>query len=202
MPGSHLHDAPRRTATADDGELDALRAEVKSAYLGLGTFVEHGILDNKIQGVHNMTTYLSGPDPSPVGSSLLGTALSTGAEVAAAALAAATDGATQALVAALTVGSRIVASTFHRGGNRHSVLDPVQFTNKYYIALSNTWPDSVHHLLKHMTTISEARRIRDHVYKMRGQPAKIIAHQQNEILDAWVSAIRAQTQSGNSQVLG
>jgi hypothetical protein len=201
VPGSHLHDAPRRAATADDRELDALRAEVKSAYLGLGTFVERGILDNKIQGVHNMTTYLSGPDPSPVGASLLGTALSTGAEVAAAALAAATDGATQALVAALTVGSRIVASTFHRGGNRHSVLDPVQFTNKYYIALSNTWPDSVHHLLKHMTTISEARRIRDHVYKMRGQPAKIIAHQQNEILDAWVSAIRAQTQSGSSQVL-
>lgn len=200
-PGNHLHDAARVAASADDRELEDLRSEVKSAYLGLGTFAERGILDHKIQGVHNMTTYLSGPDPSPVGAAFLGSALSTGAEVAAAALAA-TDGATAALVIALTVGSRVVASTFHRGGTRHSVLDAVQFTNKYYIALSNTWPDSVHHLLQHMTTISEARRIRDHVYKLRDQPAKIIAHQQNEILDAWVNARRAQAQSGNPQSLG
>lgn len=220
-PGSHPHDAldsaaarralvgvspersaARRTATADERELEDLRSEVKNAYLGLGTFAERGILDDKIRGVHNMTTYLSGSDPSPVGSSFLGSALSTGAEAAAAALAAATDGMTEALVAALTVGSRIVASTFHRGSNRHSVLDPVQFTNKYYIALSNTWPDSVHHLLKPMTTISEARRIRDHVYRMRDQPTKIVAHQQNEILDAWMSALRAQAQSDSSQSLG
>jgi len=91
-------------------------------------------------------------------------------------------------------------STFHRGGTRHSVLDPIQFTSKYYIALSNTWPDSVHHLLKHMTTIPEARRLRDHVYKLCDQPGKIIAHQLNEILDAWVNARRAQAQGGNPSV--
>jgi hypothetical protein len=201
-PVNHLHDAARAAASADDRELEDLRSEAKGAYLGLGTFAEHGILDHKIQGVHSMTTYLSEPDPSPVGAAFLGSALSTGAEVAAAALAAATDGATAALVVALTVGSRVVASTFHRGGTRHSVLDPVQFTNKYYIALSNTWPDSVHHLLKHMSTISEARRIRDHVYRMRDQAAKIVAHQQNEILDAWVNARRAQAQSSSSQDAG
>ena len=200
-PASHLRDAARAVASADDRELDDLRAEVKSAYLGLGTFADRGILDHKIHGVHTMTAYLSAPDPSPVGSAFLGSALSTGAEVAAAALAAASDGATAPLVVALTVGSRVVASTFHRG-TRHSVLDPIQFTSKYYIALSNTWPDSVHHLLKHMTTISEARRIRDHVYKLCDQPATIVAHQQNEILDAWVNARRAQAQSGNSQGLG
>lgn len=191
-----MHGA-RRPATEDDRELDDLRSDVKSAYLGLGSFAERGILDHKIQGVHSMTAYLSRSDPSCVGSAFLGTALSTGAEVAAVALAAETDGAAEALVAALTVGSRIVASTFHRGGNCHSVLDPVQFTNKYYIALSNTWPDSIHHLLKHMTTLAEARRIRDHVYRMRDQPAKIIAHQQSEILDAWMNARRAQAQSSS-----
>jgi hypothetical protein len=199
-PGSYLHDVARTAASADDRELDDLRSEVKSAYLGIGTFAEHGILDHKIQGVHNMTACLSAPDPSPIGSAFLGSALSTGAEVAAAALAAASDDATAALVVALTVGSRVVASTFHRGGTRHSVLDPAQFTSKYYIALSNTWPDSVHHLLKHMTTISEARRLRDHVHKLCDQPAKIIAHQQNEIMDAWVNARRAQAQSGNPSV--
>jgi hypothetical protein len=201
-PVSHLHDAARVAVGADDRELDDLRSEAKSAYLGLGTFAERGILDHKILGVQNMTACLSEPDPSPVGSVLLGSALSTGAEVAAAALAAASDGAPAPLVVALTVGSRVVASTFHRGGTRHSVLDPIQFTSKYYIALSNTWPDSVHHLLQHMTTISEARRIRDHVYKLCDQPARIVAHQQNEILDAWVNARRAQAQSGNSQGLG
>ncbi len=194
--------AARRGATAEDRELDDLRSEVKSAYLGLGKFTKRGILDNKIQGVHNMTTYLSGPDTSPVGSSFLGSALSIGADIAAAALAAATDGASEALVVALTEGSKIVASTFHRGGNRHSVLDPIKFTNKYYIALTNNWPDSVHHLLKHMTTLPDARRIRDHVYEMRDQPEKIIVNQQNEILDAWVNALKAQTQGGNTQGMG
>lgn len=196
------HGAARRGATAEDKELDDLRAEVRSAYLGLGKFTKRGILDNKIQGVHNMTTYLSGPDTSPVGSSFLGSALSTGADVAAAALAAATDGATDALVVALTEGSKIVASTFHRGGNRHSTLDPVKFTNKYYIALTNNWPDSVHHLLKRMTTLADARRIRDHVYELRDQPEKIIVNQQNEILDAWVNALKAQARGGNTQGMG
>lgn len=189
-------DVARRGATAEDRELDDLRADVKSAYLGLGAFARCGILDNKIQGVHNMTTYLAGPDTSPVGSSFLGSALSVGADSAASALAAATDGATEALVGALAAGTRLVASAFHSDGSRHSILDPVKFTNKYYIALSNRWPDSVHHLLNHMTTLSEARRIRDHVYKMRDQPAKIIASQQNEILDAWVNARKAQLQGG------
>lgn len=189
-------DAARRRATAEDRELDDLRSDVKSAYLGLGAFTTCGILDNKIQGVHKMATYLSGPDTSPVGSSLLGSALSFGAEVAASALAAATDGATDAIVGALAAGARLVASAFHSDGSRHSVLDPVKFTNKYYIALSNRWPDSVHHLLNHMTTLSEARRIRDHVYKMRDQPAKIIVNQQNEILDAWLNALKAQAQGG------
>lgn len=182
-------------------ELDDLRSDVKSAYLGLGAFTKHGILDNKIQGVHNMTTYLSGPETSPVGSSLLGSALALGAEVAASALAAATDGATDALVAALAAGTRLVASAFHGDGSRHSTLDPVKFTNKYYIALSNRWPDSVHHLLHHMTSLSDARRIRDHVYKMRDQPAKIIVNQQNEILDAWANALKAQSQGGNLHVM-
>ena len=189
-------DAARRGATAEDRELDDLRSDVKNAYLGLGAFTERGILDNKIQGVHNMTRYLSRPDTSPVGSSLLGSALSFGAEIAASALAADTDGATEALVGALAAGTRLVASAFHSDGSRHSILDPVKFTNKYYIALSNRWPDSVHHLLNHMTTLPEARRIRDHVYKMRDQPAKIIVNQQNEILDAWVNALKAQIQGG------
>lgn len=192
------HGAARRGATAEDRELDGLRSEVKSAYLGLGEFTKRGILDNKIQGVHNMTTYLSERDTSPVESASLGGALWVGADVAAAALAAATGGATEALVVALVEGSKIVASAFHRDGNRHSVLDPVKFTNKYYIALTNNWPDSVHHLLKHMTTLADARRIRDHVYKMSDQPAKIIVSQQNEILDAWMNAPKARPQGGSS----
>lgn len=189
-------EAARRGATAEDRELDDLRSNVKNAYLGLGAFTRCGILDHKIQGVHNMTTYLSGSDTSPVGSLFLASALSIGAEVAASALAAATDGATGALVGALAAGTRLVASAFHGDGSRHSILDPVKFTNKYYIALSNRWPDSVHHLLNHMTTLSEARRIRDHVDKMCDQPAKIIVNQQYEILDAWVNAHKAQTQGG------
>ncbi|HEX8107783.1 MAG TPA: hypothetical protein VF516_08630 [Kofleriaceae bacterium] len=192
------HGAARRRGTAEDRELDDLRSEVKSAYLGLGEFIRRGILDNKIQGVHNMTTYLSERNTSPVESASLGSALWIGADVAAAALAAATGGATEALVVALTEGSKVVASTFHRDGNRHSVLDPIKFTNKYYIALTNNWPDSVHHLLKHMTTLADARRIRDQVYKIRDQPAKIIANQQNEILEAWVNAPKARPQGGNT----
>lgn len=188
--------AVRRGTTTEDRELDDLRSDVKSAYLGLGPFIKRGILDNKIQGVHNMTTYLSRSDTSPVGSSFLGSALSSGAEVAASALAAATDGGAEALVGALAAGTRLVASAFHSDGSRHSILDPVKFSNKYYIALSNRWPDSVHHLLGHMTTLSEARRIRDHVYRMRDQSAQIIVNQQNEILDAWVNALKAQTQGG------
>jgi hypothetical protein len=188
------HGAARRGGTAEDRELDDLRSDVKSAYLGLGKFIKSGILDSKIQGVHNMMAYLSGPDTSPVGSSFLGGALSIGAEVAASALAAATEGDAEALVVALTAGSRLVASAFHSEGNRYSILDPVKFTNKYYIALTNRWPDSVHHLLGHMTTLSGARRVRDHVYRMCDQPAKIIVSQQNEILDAWVNALKARTQ--------
>lgn len=190
-------DAARRGATAEDRELDDLRSDVRSAYLGLGAFTRCGILDNKIQGVHNMTTYLSRADTSPLGSSLLASALSCGAEVAASALAAATDGATEALVTALAAGTRLVASAFHSAGNQHAILDPIKFTSKYYIALSNRWPDSVYHLLGHMTSLSEARWIRDHVYKMRDQPAKIIVNQQNEILDAWMIALKAQTQGGH-----
>ena len=195
------HDAARRGTTAEDRELDDLRADAKNAYLGLGTFTERGILDSKIQGVHNMTTYLSGPDTSPVGSSFLGGALSIGAEVAASALAAAT-GDTQALVGALAAGSRLVASAFHGEGNRDLILDPVKFTSKYYIALTNRWPDSVHHLLNHMTTLSGARQIRDCVYRMCDQPAKIIVNQQNELLDAWVNALKAQTQGGDVHGMG
>jgi hypothetical protein len=196
------HDAARRGATGEDRELDDLRSDVKSAYLGLGGFAERGILDNKIQGVYNMTAYLSGPDTSPVGSSFLGSALSIGAEVAASALAAATEGAPEALVVALAAGTRLVASTFHSDSIRRSLLDPVRFTSKYYIALTNRWPDSVHSLLHHMTALPEARRIRDHVCRMCDQPAKIIANQQNEILDAWVNALKAQTQGGNIDGMG
>src|SRR5579872_742240 len=195
-------DAARRGGTAEDRELDELRSDVKSAYLGLGKFVERGILDSKIRGVHNMTAYLSGPDTSPVGSSFLGGALSIGAEVAASALATATDGDSEALVAALAAGSKLVASAFHSEGIRYSTLDPVKFTNKYYIALTNRWPDSVHQLLNHMTTLSAARRIRDHVYRMCDQPAKIIVTQQSEILDAWVNALKAQTQGGDIHGMG
>jgi hypothetical protein len=196
------HDVARRGATAESRELDDLRSDVKSAYLGLGKFTQHGILDSKIQGVHNMTAYLSGPDTSPVGSSFLCGALSIGAEVAASALAAATDGDIKALGVALAAGSRLAASAFHGEGNRYSILDPIKFTNKYYIALTNRWPDSVHHLLGHMTTLCEARRIRDHVYRMCDQPAKIIVNQQNEILDAWVNALKAQTQGGDIDGMG
>ncbi len=187
-----------RKRTADDRELDDLKSEVKSAYLGLGNFTRCGILDSKIQAVHNMSRYLSGRETPPVRSAFLGSALSIRAGAAAAALAAATDGATEALVVALTEGSKIVASTFHRDGISHSDLDPIKFTNKYYIALTNNWPDSVHHLLKHMTSLAEARRIRDHVYKMRDQPAKIIANQENQILDAWMNALEAQPTDGNT----
>lgn len=194
--------AGRRGATAEDRELDDLRADVKNAYLGLGAFNKRGILDSKIQGVHNMTAYLSGPDTSPVGSSFLGSALSIGADVAASALAAATEGASEALVVALAAGARFVASTFHGEGNRPAILDPVRFASKYYIALTNRWPDSVHHLLNHMTSLPEARRIRDHVYRMQDQPAKIIVNQQNEIVDAWVNALKAQTQGGNIDGMG
>jgi hypothetical protein len=165
------HGAARRGATAEDRELDDLRSDVKNAYLGLGKFIQRGILDSKIQGVHNMMAYLSGPDTSPVGSTFLGGALSIGAGVAASALAAATDGA-GALVAALAAGSRLAASAFHREGHRDSILDPVKFTNKYYIALTNRWPDSVHHLLNRMTTLSGARQIRDDVERMCDQPAR------------------------------
>jgi hypothetical protein len=196
------HGAARRVGTADDRELDDLRSDVKNAYLGLGGFIKSGILDSKIQGVHNMMAYLSGPDTSPVGSPFLGGALSIGAEVAASALAAATDGDAEALVVALAAGSRLVASAFHGEGNRYSILDPIKFTNKYYIALTNRWPDSVHHLLSHMTTLPEARRVRDHVYRMCDQPAKIIVSQQNEILDAWVNALKARTLGGDLHGMG
>jgi hypothetical protein len=195
-------DGARRGGTAEDRELDDLRSDVRSVYLGLEKFTKRGILDHKILGVHNMLAYLSGPDTSPVGSSFLGSALSIGAEVAASALAAATDGATELLVGALAAGTRLVASTFYSEGNRHSVLDPVKFINKYYIALTNRWPGSVHHLLNHMTTLSEARRVRDHAYRMCDQPAKIIVNQQNEILDVWVNALKAQTQGGNIDGMG
>jgi hypothetical protein len=186
--------------TAEDRELDALRSEVKSAYLGLGMFSERGILDHKIQGVHAMSAHLSGSETAPVESSLLSSALSIGAIAAASALAAATDGAIEALVVALAAGTRIVASVFRCDDNRHPILDPVKFTNKYYIALSNRWPDSVYHLFHHMTKVPEARRIRDHVYRMCDQPAKIILHQRNEILDAWLNALEAQSQGGDLRV--
>jgi len=149
-----------------------------------------------------MTAYLSGPDTSPVGSSFLGGALSIGAEVAASALAAAGDGDSEAVAVALVAGTRLVASAFHGEGNRYSLLDPVKFTSKYYIALTNRWPDSVHQLLNRMMTLSGARRIRDHVYRMCDQPARIIVNQQNEILDAWLNALDAQTQGGNPQGIG
>jgi hypothetical protein len=196
------HATARRGATAEDRELDELRSDVKSAYLGLGKFIKCGILDSKIQGVHNMSTYLCGPDTSPVGSSFLGGALSIGADVAASALAAATGGDAEPLAVALAAGSRLAASAFHSEGNRDPILDPVKFTSKYYIALTNRWPDSVHHLLNHMTTLSEARRISDCVYRMCDQPAKIIVNQQNEILDAWVNALKAQTHGGDIHGMG
>src|ERR1700704_1414430 len=191
------HDEARTSSSVGDNELGKLRHDIKYACLGTGS-----ILDSKREGADNMKDYLSGPDTATE-SSFLGSALSIGAEVAVVALVPLTDGTTEAIVATLVEGSNLVAHSFHDdNGVKNLLLNPIKLGSHYHIALGQHWPKAVNNLLNHATNVEKATRIWHHIHKIRHEPTRTAVIQQNEILDAWVNALKAQTQGGSTKGMG
>jgi hypothetical protein len=183
-------------------EIERLKKEVRDAYIGDDTFEVRGILDYKLRGIEDIKDELNEQDQN-VGPDLLKTALSIGVAAAAGALAVSGIG-TGVAASALIAGGAAAASALPDFVEREDgpTLNPIEFCSKYSIALSEKWPGSVNKLLGKMTTLDEARETHRDVLAIRGKPTEIRKNQMNEILDAWVNALKVATQKGTTSPAG
>lgn len=196
-PGKQaLTERATKDAAGSSGELERLKKEVRDAYVGDGAFANRGILDHKLEGVEYIKDQLDHEDQT-AGTDLLKAALTIGTAVAAGALTATTFGAGP-LVAALIAGGAAAAAGLpdFLGGVAGPAPDSNGFCTGYKTSLREKWPGSVHQLLGQMDTLQEARDTHRAILAMRSKPSTIIRNQANEVLDAWVNALKVQTQKG------
>jgi hypothetical protein len=193
-PGKHTLTDRTTKDVNSSAEIERLKTEVRDAYIGDDSFEDRGILDYKLLGIDDIKSELNKRDED-VTPDMLKTALSIGVAAAAGALAATGFG-TGIAAGALIAGSAAAASALPDfvDGDFGPTLNPTEFCATYSIALTEKWPGSVNKLLGQMTTLDEARETHRNVLAIRGKPTEIRKNQMNEILDAWVNALKAATQ--------
>jgi hypothetical protein len=175
---------------------ERLKQEVRDAYIGDGDFHDQGILDHKIAATGVIAGQLGHRDQK-VEPDMLSTALSIGAAAAAGALVATGFG-SGIVAGALIAGGSAAATSLpqHVAQENGPTLDPFEFCETYEIALREEWPASVNKLLGRMNTLEQARATHREVLATRDRVNEIRQNQKNEILDAWVNALKMATQMG------
>jgi hypothetical protein len=182
------------SAASNASQIKRLKDSVRDAYVGAGKFAQRGILDHKFDAIQDTKDFLNKEDDS-IGAKLLVSAVTIGAAVAGGALATTTFGG-GILAAALIAGAAATASELPGvlGGNKDAPLDPIAFCSRYRTALRQGWPGSVKKLHERMDTLEEAREVHRKTLSVRSQAGTIKENQSNELLDAWVNALKSKTQ--------
>jgi hypothetical protein len=195
-PGKQTLTARATKDASPSAEIERLKQEVHDAYIGDGEFDDRGILDHKIAATGVIAAQLGNRDEN-VGPDLLKTALSIGAAAAAGALVATGFG-SGIVAGALIAGGSAAATSLpdHVDPDKGPTLDPFEFCETYEIALREEWPASVNKLLGRMNTLADARETHREVLAMRDRVNEVRQNQKNEILDAWVNALKKETQKG------
>jgi len=190
-------EAGKQPRTADSAaEIERLKAEVRLAYVGQGDAGQKGVMDHKLQGVDDASSYLA-QQSDALGPDLLATAVKIGASAAAGALGVATGGSV-ILGAVIAGGTATAFELMDRLGRANLPdLDPIAFCSKYETSLRLKWPGSVDLLFARMHTLEGARAIHRDVLAMSQDPQRaelVVANQKNELMDAWINALKAKTQ--------
>jgi hypothetical protein len=182
------------SAASAASRIKKMKATVRAAYVGTGQFEQRGILDHKLDAVQEMTGLLSREDES-LGSQVLIAALTIGAATAGAALAASGAAGAGLLAAALIAGGTAVVSELPSlMPGKDAPVDPDKFGSKYKAALREGWPGSVGKLHAQMDSLEDARAIKKATLALRSRVETVKDNQRNELLDAWVNALKVKTQ--------
>jgi hypothetical protein len=186
------------SAASKARQIQRMKDTVRNAYVGRGAFAQRGILDHKFDAIQDTKDFLSKEDES-IGSKVLVAAITVGAAAAGGALAATTFGGS-IVAAGLIAGSVAAAGELPGvlGSGKDSPIDPISFCSRYKTALRQGWPESVNKLLAQMDTLEEARAVKEKTLSVRRQAGAIKENQSNELLDAWVNALKSKTQKDST----
>lgn len=194
---------PMQTATASgvrnhDRDLSSLKGEIRRAYLGGPGYEISSVMYYRMQGVEDMKDRLNTSDP--IHKSLLDDALSFGAQAAATAMSELTENPLSKILIGL---GELLHKAFHEeSGKSTGTLDPVSFGSHYAGVLSRKSQDSADKLLANIDNEHQAHAMLAKMKRFLQQPDRIKKVQANEVLDAWVNALKVQEQGGKPAGMG